>query len=101
MADTQIKYVRKLSGEEALKRYVLVVKDSLKLFPKPGNPFTLKIKDKRIDVELQLLDVWNQGSARPNAEYHIDLSKHPEVFFPHFGDKVTLTKVKENLYELT
>ena len=101
MADVQIKYVRKLSGEEALKRYVLVVKDSLKLFPQAGHPFTLKVKDKRLDVEVKLLDVWNKGASRPNAEYHIDLSKHPEVFRPHFGEKVTLTKIKDNLYELT
>jgi len=101
MADDQIKYVRKLSGEEALKRYILIVKDSLKLFPKPGHPFTLKIGDKRLDVEVKLLDVWNQGGAKPGVEFHIDLSKHPEVFLPHFGDKVTVTKVKENLYELT
>lgn len=101
MADDLIQYVRKLSGEEALKRYILIVKDSLKLFPKPGHPFTLKVKDKRLDVEVKLLDVWNQGRVKPNAEYHIDLSKHPEVFLPHFGDKVTLSKIKDNLYELT
>ncbi len=101
MADDQIKYVRKLSGEEALKRYILIVKDSLKLFPKPSHPFTLKVKDKRLDVEVKLIDVWNAGASKPNAEYHIDLSQHPEVFRPHYGDRVTLNKLKENLYELT
>ncbi len=100
MPDAQIKYVRKLSGEEALKRYILVVKDSLTLFPKPGHPFTLNVQDKRLDVEVKLVDVWNQGASRPNAEYHIDLSKHPDVFRPHFGDRVTVAKIKDNLYEL-
>lgn len=101
MTDEQNTYIRKLSGEEALKRYILVVKDSLKLFPKPGKTFTLKIADKRIDMEVSLIEVWNQGSDRPGVEYHIDLSKHPEVFRPHFGQKITMTHLKDSLYELT
>ena len=101
MADVQIKYVRKLSGAEALRRYILVLKDSLKLFPKPGKLFTIKIGDKKIDTEVKLVDVWNQGGKRPNVEYHIDLSKHADVFRPHFGQKVTIEQVKETVYELT
>ncbi|MBN1481668.1 hypothetical protein EH223_04830 [candidate division KSB1 bacterium] len=101
MADAQSKYVRKLSGEEALKRYILVVKDSLKVFPKPGKTFTLKIGDKRIDTEVSLIEVWNQGTSRPGTEYHIDLAKHPEVFRPHFGQKVIITHVRDSLFELT
>lgn len=100
MAEEQAVYVRKLSGEEALKRYILVVKDSLKLFPKPGKPFTIKIGNKRIDSEIKIIDVWNQGGNRPSAEHHIDLSKHPDLFRPHYGQKITLTK-KDGLYELT
>ena len=101
MAKEHPKYIRKLSGEEALKRYILVIKDSLKIFPKPGKTFTLKIGSKKIESEIKLMDVWNQGGSRPSSEYHIDLSKHTDLFRPHYGQKVTITHKKDTLYELT
>ncbi|MBN1466709.1 hypothetical protein JXA02_13215 [candidate division KSB1 bacterium] len=100
MVKEQAKYIRKLSGEEALKRYILVVRESLKLFPSPGTMFTLKIGDKKIEAEVTLIEVWNQGGSKPSTEYHIDLSHHPDVFRPHYGQKVTLTRKKDTLYEL-
>jgi hypothetical protein len=101
MKKEQAKYIRKLSGEEALKRYILVLRESLKVFPKPGTTFTLKIGDKRIESEVTLIDVWNQGGSKPSSEYHIDLSRHADVFRPHYGQKVMLTHIKDTLYELT
>ncbi|MBN1561314.1 hypothetical protein JW998_13760 [candidate division KSB1 bacterium] len=101
MDNEQALYIRKLSGEEALKRYILVVRESLKIFPKPGTTFTLKIGDKQIESEVTLVDVWNQGGNKPSTEYHIDLSRHADVFRPHYGQKVRLTHIKDKLYELT
>ena len=101
MAEEQAKYIRKLSGEEALKRYILVVRDSLKIFPKPGKVFQIKVGEKQIDCEIKLLDIWNQGSGKPSAEYHIDLSRHPDLFRPHYGQKVTVARISESLYELS
>ena len=96
-----MKYVRKLSGEEAIKRYILVLKDHLKIFPKVGTQFRIKIDNKLIKTEINLVEVWNQGSRHPGIEYHIDLSKHVDLFRPHFGQKVTLTKKSEKTFELS
>ncbi len=100
MDEKRVQYVRKLSGEEALKRFVLVLKESLKLFPKPGIPFIININGKEVQTELKLNEIWNQGSRNPNLEYHIDLSKHVDLFRPHFGQTITLTKIGDTSYEL-
>ena len=49
MAD---EYRRKISGEEAKERYILVVKSGIDFFPKLGKPFTLKVKDKKFKIYL-------------------------------------------------
>ena len=100
MNEKNVRYVRKLSGEEATKRFILVLKESLKLFPKPGIPFTVKIDGNDVETEIKLNEVWNQGSRNPSLEYHIDLSKNVDLFRPHFGQTVTLTKIDDQAYEL-
>ncbi len=97
---TPVVYRRKLSGEEALKRYILVLQESLKLFPKPGTPFKVKIGDKEVETELKLVESWSQGARRPAIEYQIDLSKHVALFRPHYGQTVTLKQVKDKLFVL-
>lgn len=96
----EIVYRRKLSGEEALKRYILVLGESLKLFPKPGMPFKISIGGDDVDVEIKLSETWNKGSRKPTAEYHIDLSKHIELFRPHYGQIVALKQVGKNHFAL-
>lgn len=100
MNERTVRYVRKLSGEEALKRYILVLKESQKLFPKPGIPFKVTIDGQEVETEIKLNEVWNQGSRNPSVEYHIDLSKHVELFRPHFGQTITLTQIDDSTYEL-
>ena len=100
MADRVIRYVRKLSGEEALEGYVMILKESLKLFPKPGVPFKLKIGDKTHDSEIKVVDCWCQGPKKPHVHYRIEYNKHFADFRPHFGKTVIIEKVKDNVYEL-
>jgi len=96
----EIVYRRKLSGEEALKRYILVLNDSIKLFPKPGIPFFISIGDKKVEAELKIVENWSQGARKPGIEYHIDLSKHASLFRPHYGQMIALKQVKKNHYTL-
>lgn len=100
MAETKIKYVRKLSGEEALKRYILVLKESLKLFPKPGVVFKIKIGDQVLDSQINVVETWSTGARKPNLRYHIDLSHHVDLYRPHFGHTISLTKVSDSTFEL-
>jgi len=98
--ESEIVYRRKLSGEEALKRYILVLQESLKLFPKPGVSFKIKMGDKEIDAEVKLVEKWNRGARKPTMEYHIDLSRHAELFRPHYGQNVSLKQIEKNNFAL-
>ncbi len=98
--ETPVVYRRKLSGEEALKRFILVLNESVKLFPKPGMPFTIQIGKSKVDAELKLVESWSQGARKPAIEYHIDLSKYTALFRPHYGQTVTLKKLKDDLFVL-
>jgi hypothetical protein len=100
MAEEITRYVRKLSGEEALERYIMVLKDSLPFFPKPGVPFKIKIGDKRYQSQVKAIDCWCRGPKNPHVHYRIELSQFVDSFRPHFGQIVTIEKVRKNLYEL-
>lgn len=95
-----IRYVRKLSGEESLERYILVLEESLKLFPKPGTPFKLQIAGQVLDTQIKAVDCWCRGPRKPHVHYRIDLGPFVQVFRPHFGQSVSISKVEEGLYKL-
>jgi hypothetical protein len=99
MDESEIKYVRKLSGEEALKRFIIIPKESLSLFPKPGLPFKMMIEGQEIDCQVKLNDVRTQGSRKGAHEYRIDLSKHIAQFRPRFEQTVVIEK-KQDVYSL-
>ncbi len=99
MADAEIKYVRKLSGEEAQKRFILIPKDSLSLFPKVGTLFKLMIDGELIDVAIKLHEARTMGGRKGIVEYHLDLSKHPTLFRPRYEQAVVIEK-KGDYYAL-
>lgn len=101
MADKVIQYVRKLSGDEAGHGYVMILKDFLKLFPKPTVPFKLEASGKTIDSEVKVVDCWCQGPRKPHVHYRIDLTPFQPDFRPHFGQTVTIEKVDDKKYKIT
>ncbi len=94
-------YRRKISGEEAQERYILVVKQSLDFFPKPGKPFKLKVKDKEFETYIEPFEVWTMGPKKPQQNYRIDAKPFWETFSFHFGQTVTVTKESEKVYQLS
>jgi len=101
METRKIRYVRKLSGEESLEHYIMVMKDSLKLFPNPGVPFTLKAGKEQIETQIKIVDCWCQGPNKPHVHYRIDLAPLLPDFRTHYGQTVTLEKTGDNIYELS
>lgn len=101
MAERTIRYIRKLSGEEAQRRFILVKHESLKLFPPVNSPFQISIGGKNVETTVKLVEVWNQGEKRPHFDYHIDLSKYPALYRPTFKSRVTLTRNDQGIYELS
>lgn len=98
--NTEVVYRRKISGEEAIKRYILVLNESVKLFPKPGTAFDISIGDKKVKAEVKIVETWNQGARKAAIEYHIDLAKHVALFRPHYGQMVVLKQVAKNKFSL-
>jgi hypothetical protein len=94
-------YRRKISAEEAKERYILVLKNALEFFPKLGKPFTLKVKDKEIEMYLEPVEIWSMGPKKPRYDYRIDAKKFWDVFPLHFGKTVTITKEDEKVYNLS
>ncbi len=94
-------YRRKISAEEAKERYIMVLKNALDFFPKLGKPFTLKVKDKEIEMYLESAEVWNMGPKKPRYSYRIDAKKFWDAFPLHFGQIVTFTKEADNIYTLS
>lgn len=100
MADKIVRYTRKLSGEEALERYIMILQDQMQLFPKAGVPFKLKIGTKEYDSQIKAVDCWCRGPQKPHVHYRIDIAPFYESFRPHFGQVISLEKEKDGRYIL-
>ena len=93
METTDQTFSRKLSGEEAEKRFIIVPRESAGFFPKPGVSFKLLIGGDEIETLLRPVDLPNQRSGQVKSSYHLDLSKHVNLFRPRFGQMVMIEKV--------
>ena len=81
-------YSRRISSEEAKKKYIFVLKDSLSFFPPRGKPFTLTEPghEKERSVVVESYRCTCRGPELPHDHYFIrwdDLRR---------GDKITITK---------
>ncbi len=99
--ERKIIYKRKLSSEEANGRYVMVLLDSLKLFPKPDVIFQVEVKDETFDSKISIVNCWCRGPQKPHVHYRIDLTPFIKTFRPHFGQTVTFELVKDSVYKLS
>lgn len=99
MAEPEIRFVRKLSGEEAQKRYILIPKESLGLFPKIGLPFKLMIEGQTVETAVRPHEVRQPGSRKGVIEHRIDLAKHLTLYNPRYEQTVIIEK-KNDHYSL-
>jgi hypothetical protein len=100
MTEKTVRYVRKLSGDEANQGYIMVMKESLKLFPKPKINFKMKVNDSLFDSQIKVVDCWCQGPKKPHVHYRIDLNAFRKEFRPKFGQTITVEKIDDETYEL-
>jgi hypothetical protein len=100
MANTGKTITRKISQEEALQRYIMVLQDQLDFFPKPGVAFHIQIGKHKIETLIKTVDCWCRGPNKPHVHYRLDLAHHVQLFRPHFGQVVTITRKKNSVYEL-
>ena len=94
-------YRRKISNEEARDRHIIILKNSVDFFPKLGKPFTLKVKDKELEMYLESIDVWSVGPKKPQHTYRIDAKPFWDVFPLHFSKTITITKEEDKVYTLS
>jgi hypothetical protein len=100
MADTGKSISRKISQEEALGRYIMVTKDQEDFFPKPGQMFHIQIGKEKIETQIKTVDCHCMGPNKPHFHYRLDLAHYVKLYRPHFGQVVTITRKKNNVYEL-
>lgn len=93
-------YSRRLSGEEAQKRFIIIPKENLALFPKPGVPFEINVNGQVVKAEIKLHQVPRPGTRKNVIEYRLDLAKHAALYQPRFGQKVVIQKNADNTYSL-
>ena len=94
-------YKRKISGEEAKDRYIMIVKHALDFFPKIGKPFKLKIKEKEFETFIETVDVYTMGPKKPQHSYRITAKPFWDTFSFHFGQTVIITKTSEKEFTLS
>ena len=94
-------YKRKISGEEAKDRYIMIVKHNLDFFPKLGKPFKLKIKNKEFETYIESVDVYTVGPKKPQHVYRIDTKPFWDIFSFHFGQIITITKNSDKEFTLS
>ncbi|RPH92093.1 MAG: hypothetical protein EHM72_17910 [Calditrichaeota bacterium] len=95
MDTTDQTFSRKLSGEESEKRFIIVPKERAGFFPKPGVSFKLLIDGNEIETALRPVEMPNQRSGQGRSSYHLDLSKHINLFRPRFGQMIMIEKVDD------
>ncbi len=91
-------FSRKLSGEEAQRRFIIVPKEDLEFFPKPGKPFKLMIEGQTIDVDLRPHEVRRACTRKGALEHRLDLSKHFALYNPRFGETVIIEKKDDHYF---
>ncbi|MFZ5516816.1 MAG: hypothetical protein ACOY90_09275 [Candidatus Zhuqueibacterota bacterium] len=94
-------YRRKISAEEVKDRYIIILKDSLELFPKIGKMFRLKVKDAELETRIETMERWSLGPKKPQIIYKIDAEKFWAMFPLHFGKSVSIKKESDDLYVLS
>ncbi len=100
MAEPNLTYERKVSGEEVQEGFIFILKDFLHFFPKPDINFKLKVEGEEYEVAVEAYDCWCQGPRKPHVHYKIPIRKFRGKFPIHRGTKVVFTKLEDNVYEL-
>ena len=98
MAD---EYRRKISGEEAKDRYIMITKNGMDFFPKLGKPFTLKVKKKEFETYIETFEVWTIGPKKPQQNHRIDAKPFRDIFPLHFGQAVAIKKESDKVFVLS
>lgn len=93
-------YTRRLSGEEIKGRFIMVMKNELKIFPKVGTGFKLKINEQVFDAQVDAVECWCMGPKKPHSHYHIKYDGFRDAYNFHFTKVITIEKSADDLYEL-
>ena len=101
MARVPDRYERKLSDAETRDNYIMIMKDAVKMFPKTGRPFKLKIGETNHEVRVTAVECWCQGPRTPHRHFRIDTSELTRTSPLRWGDVVVIEKVSDEEYTMT
>jgi hypothetical protein len=101
MAEENTQYRRKISAQESQEGFIMVLKESLKFFPKIDKPFKVKIDAEEFETMVEAYDCWCMGPKKPHMHYRIPIRKFRVKFPLHRGLVITFTRVGDDLFTLT
>ena len=91
-------YVRKLTSEELLEKFIVLLKADQDKFPAPGHPFIIRAGEQNFRVSIK--EITNQSSGPQKSRLIIST---PKLFVTQkfkIGDKIVLSKKDEKIYQL-
>ena len=91
------RFSRKISAEEAKKRYIFILKDQLSFFPPRGKSFTLCAGEQEKKVFVESYPCTCRGPELPHDHYFVRWDG------VRFGEKITIAKDEKlaDKYHLT
>jgi hypothetical protein len=83
---TNERYSRKISAEEAKKKHIFILKDSLDFFPPQGEAFTISDGSTEEEVFLESYRCTCRDPQLPHEHYFVQWEGI------RFGERITITK---------
>jgi hypothetical protein len=75
MAKEKKVYSRRLSLDEARDGYILISKDTLSMFPLPGEPFAAELGEKNLEMKVDAVPCTCRGPDKPHSHYQLNFSR--------------------------
>jgi hypothetical protein len=75
MAKEKKVYSRRLSLYEAREGYILISKDTLSMFPLPGEPFAAELGKNNLEMKIAAVSCTCRGPDKPHDHFHLNFGK--------------------------
>jgi hypothetical protein len=74
MGQERTLYKRRLSLDEARERYILISKDALSMFPRPGKGFKASFNGRLEEMSVEAVLCTCRGPDTPHDHYHLSFN---------------------------
>lgn len=93
-------YTRKLSPEEIKGSLIMIPQGWLKVFPKVGEEFTVKIRGLEFTTTISRVSCRCRGPDDPHYHWYMDAAEFIYLLPKHDYPQITIYRTGEKSYEL-